>query len=399
MTDSRFNGRTAQIIASIGKPSFAAVAAAEYRQENAHRSRSSDMAKILADNSTPQVNLIKGSTIEPTPIDWLWCQWLARGKMHVLAGLPGGGKTTLGQSFAATVSSAGTWPDGSLASAGNVVIWSGEDDASDTLTPRLIAAGANMSRIFFVGQTVEKGMARSFDPGKDIEPLQQAIVSAGGASLMIIDPIVSAVIGDSHKNGEVRRSLQPLVDLAAKTGAALLGISHLSKGTQGREPVERISGSLAFAAMARVVFIAAKVPGENEDDPATRIFIRSKSNIGLDSGGYEYSLVQEELARYPGISASRVKWGSLITGSARNILAELELPPEKEAGTAKNVAKIYLTALLRDGAMTADDVKTHTTGAGLSWATVRRAQSDLGIIPRREGFAGEGKWTWALPGH
>ncbi len=399
MTDTRLNGRSARIVASIVKPSFATLAATEYRQESIHRTRFPDMTSLSDDNFAPQVNLIQGSMIAPKSMDWLWNQWLARGKMHIIAGAPGGGKTTIAQSFAAIVSSGGTWPDGSSVSAGNVVIWSGEDDPTDTLVPRLIVAGANMSRIFFVGQTIEKGKARSFNPGKDIEPLEQAIASAGGVTLMIVDPIVSAVLGDSHKNGEVRRSLQPLVDLAAKTGAALVGISHLSKGTQGREPTERITGSLAFAALARVVLIAAKLPSENADDPPARIFMRSKSNIGCDSGGYEYSLVQEDLAEYPGLSASLIKWGTPIVGSARDLLAEIEAPREREARNAKSVAMVYLTALLKDGPMSADDVKTYTTSAGLSWATVRRAQSDLGIVPIREGFSTNGQWRWALPDH
>jgi putative DNA primase/helicase len=82
--------------------------------------------------------------------------------------------------------------------------------------------------------------SRSFDPAKDIEPLRAAIVKAGGAAIVIVDPVVSAMAGDSHKNADVRRALQPLVDLCADLGAALLGIAHFSKGTAGRDPVERI---------------------------------------------------------------------------------------------------------------------------------------------------------------
>ena len=98
----------------------------------------------------PNVELVLAEAIEPTPIDWLWDGWLAKGKLQVLAGQPGTGKTTLAIALAAITSIGGVWPDGSQATAGNVVIWSGEDDPADTLVPRLIAAGADRSRIYFV---------------------------------------------------------------------------------------------------------------------------------------------------------------------------------------------------------------------------------------------------------
>lgn len=256
-----------------------------------------------------RVALLKGSDITPEPISWLWPGYLAAGKFALLGGAPSSGKTTISMSFAATITKGGLWPDGSRARPGNIIVWSGEDDPRDTLVPRLIAAGANMSRCFFVGDVLDGGKTRSFDPARDIVPLAAAIHEAGGASLIVVDPIVSAVAGDSHKNSETRRALQPLVDLAAGVGAALVGITHFSKGSAGRDPTERITGSLAFGALARVVFIAAKVPGETEDAPHKRAFMRAKSNISQDTGGFSYDLRQVDLDGYPGLSASRVEWG------------------------------------------------------------------------------------------
>ena len=129
---------------------------------------------------------------------------------------------------------------------------------------------------------------------------------------MIIDPIVSAILGDSHKNAEVRRGLQPLADLAITMGCALLGITHFSKGTAGRDPVERLTGSLAFGVLARIVFVAVKQQKENENGRTVRLFLRAKSNIGKDNGGFEYELEQAELNSHPGIVTSYVLWGSLL---------------------------------------------------------------------------------------
>lgn len=219
--------------------------------------------------------LTRVSSIKPEPIRWLWQNSLARGKMHIVAGQPGVGKSTLAMKMAATVSAGSRWMDGGVAAKGNVVIWSGEDDPADTLVPRLEASGADLSRIFFAGELTCGKERRAFDPAKDILALQAAIAAAGGASLIIIDPIVSATSADSHKNSETRRGLQPLVDMAAKLDAALLGITHFTKGSEGRSPIDRVTGSVAFGALARVVMVAARQQDDDDGKSGQRILMRA----------------------------------------------------------------------------------------------------------------------------
>jgi dihydropteroate synthase len=139
-----------------------------------------------------------------------------------------------------------------------VLIWSGEDSAEDTLVPRLLAAGADRSRIHFIGNVQYGDEIRSFDPSTDIPAMLEAAARIGDISLLIVDPVVNAIACDSHKNGEVRRALQPLVDFGEKLCCAVLGISHFSKGTKGKEPLERVTGSLAFGALARIVLATGK---------------------------------------------------------------------------------------------------------------------------------------------
>ena len=353
----------------------------------------------VAEKEPPKRTVIlkRATTIAPEAVRWLWPGWLARGKLHVIAGAPGAGKTTIALSLAATVTRGDAWPDGSRCPvSGRVVIWSGEDDPGDTLVPRLMAAEANLSHVSFVENVLENGKKRSFDPASDIEPLREAINHLGGADFLIIDPIVSAVAGDSHKNTEVRRALQPLADLASGLGAALVGITHFSKGTMGRNPVERLSGSLAFGAIARVVMVAAKK--EACQDPAAdeRVFCRAKSNVGSDTGGFTYRLIQGPLEGRADLFASSVCWGSPIEGGAREILGEAESVEAAEGDSRVN-AEDFLIGLLAEGAKTVAEVQAAAKAHCLSWRAVERAKSRLGVRAARDGFGKGGVWRWEPP--
>ncbi|MDH4229222.1 MAG: AAA family ATPase [Nitrospirota bacterium] len=344
---------------------------------------------------TPTVELLQASGIRPEPIEWFWDGWLAAGKMHVLGGAPGTGKTTLALALAAAISTGGRWPDGTAAARGAVAIWSGEDDPADTLVPRLTLAGADLDRVHLIATVREGADRRSFDPASDVEALRLRLDEIGNIRLLIVDPIVSAIAGDSHKNAEVRRGLQPLADLAAATRCAVLGITHFTKGTGGRDPVERLTGSLAFGAVARVVMVAVRRQAADESGPA-RLLVRAKSNIGPDTGGFAYELVQRELADFPGVTTSRVLWGEALAGTARDLLAEAEAPNDTGASGALKAAKAFLEDLLASGPMSPKEVRSEASGAGLSWATIRRAKEELGIRAEKCGM--RAGWIWRIPG-
>lgn len=341
------------------------------------------------------VSLIRASDVTPEPITWLWDGWLAVGKMHVFGGAPGTGKTTISMGLAATVTTGGRWPDGTRSIAGSVVIWSGEDDAADTLIPRLALSGADLSRVYFIADIREGNERRSFDPARDMEPLRRKLVDIGGVRLLIVDPVVSAIAGDSHKNAEVRRGLQPLADLAASMRCALLGITHFSKGTGGRDPVERLTGSLAFGALARVVFVAAKHQEEGEDGRTVRLFCRAKSNIGPDDGGFEYDLHQAELKTHPGIFASSVLWGEAVEGAARELLATADATGDDGEGGTLADAKRFLSDLLADGPMRAGEVFKDADQAGYSKRSIQRAANAIKVERHKDGM--RGGWSWRLP--
>lgn len=346
------------------------------------------------DVGTPQaadgVILVNGSDLTPEPVEWLWRHWLARGKFHLLAGAPGVAKTTIAMGMAATSTIGGRWPDGSRCEVGNVLVWSGEDDPADTLLPRLLAAGADRSRVFFVTGSRIDGEVTTFDPARDMVQLVAAIERIGGISLLIVDPVVSAVTGDSHKNTEVRRALQPLVDLAAATGAAVLGISHFSKGGQGADPLQRVIGSVAFGALPRIVMVAAKVKGEDGD--TARVLARSKSNIGPDDGGFEYHL--EQVEAMPGIEASRVLWGKSVDGTARELLTDPDAEESSE-GSARDTAAEFLRQMLGADTVPVKTLEAEARAAGIAWRTIRRAADALHVV-KRKGGQGAG-WYWSIP--
>jgi len=344
--------------------------------------------------ASAMVELVNGASIRPEPIDWLWDGWIAKGKFHLIGGQPGSGKTTIALGLAATITLNAAWPDGSRCSGGgNVVIWSGEDSPEDTLAPRLMASGADMRRVFFVNGVREGNVSRCFDPAKDIAALEAAIGRAGGAALVIVDPVVSAVAGDSHKNAETRRGLQPLVDLCRKIGAALIGITHFTKGTAGREPIERITGSLAFGALARIVMVAAKKSPEGNEKPPERFLARAKSNIGPDGDGFIYDLRQVDLRGHKGVIASRVEWKQAVVGSASDLLAQAEAV--KQDGGAVKEAETFLRSILAEGPVGPKEIKSAAEANGLSWASIKRAKKELGIEAHKGGF--DDGWAWNLP--
>lgn len=344
-----------------------------------------------AGSTSPLVNIICADSVTPEAISWLWNGYLARGKFHVFAGTAGTGKTTLALNLAATISKGGKFADGTGCAAASVLIWSGEDDARDTLIPRLIASGANLSNIHIISDVTHNNEARSFDPAIDMSSLLIAVGSKNltNIGLVIVDPVVNAVAGDSHKNGEVRRALAPLLDFGQRTNCAILGISHFSKGTDGRNPLERVTGSLAFGALARIVLATAKI---SEGETSKRIFCRAKSNIGLDGDGFEYDIQQTELKDHVGIFSSYAIFGKAVEGTA------LELLAEQDSENGSNDCVDFLSELLGDsGKMAVNDIFTLGVNSGFSKDQLKRAKKQLKVKTIREGFGKGSVLFWAKP--
>jgi len=326
--------------------------------------------------------------VEVKPVTWLWKDRLPLGKLVVIAGEPGLGKSRLALSVAATTSNGGHWPENEgSCEKGEVLILNFEDDSADTTVPRLMAEGANLSAIHQLLAVPDEKGRRAFDVSRDTDRLAKYLELHPKMRLVVVDPI-TACLGqtDSHKNAEVRAALHPLAEVAQRYGVCVLSISHLNKGT-GMRAIHRVVGSIAFTAAARVVYAVAR----DEEDPEgkRRLFVPVKNNIGNDHNGRSFGTEMVRIT--PEIMAPRIVWGEEVTITADEALAP---PPEEERGAMEEACQ-FLTTLLAEGPVAAEKVKKDARGAGIAAVTLKRAKRALKVKTEKTGM--RGGWEWSLP--
>ena len=211
--------------------------------------------------------------------------------------------------------------------------------------------------------------------------------------MIIIDPVV-VIVGarDSHKNAETRRGLQPLIDLCMNRKIAGIGITHFTKGTQGKNPNERVTASLAFAAVARIVIVTATMREADADPP--KVMLRAAINIGRPGGGYGYSISCSPLYENPEIEATSIKWKSPIEGNAQEILdkAEGTGPNQREVAQA---VRDWLKAFLSKGPRLYKDITTAAKNIGYSEDQLTRAKKKLNVVT--SGVREKTEWELGVP--
>ena len=337
-----------------------------------------------------QASYRRMSDIAIEPIKWLWKGRIALGKLTVIAGDPGMGKSQITASIAAIATNGGQWPDGAPATTpGSVIFLSAEDNAADTIKPRLIAAGAVVEDIYIldhIAGVVTNGRRgeRLFDLGQDLTYLEQLITKLGNVRVVVIDP-VSAYQGkvNSNNNAEIRSLLSPLSNLAAKYGVAILLITHFNK-SKDQTPISRVIGSTGLIAAARAGYA---VVGD-KDDHKVRYFVPLKNNIGNDYDGLAYRVEGVELEE--GIETSKIDW---IAGrvQARDILSETHRSTESVSDTATTFLKEYLSS----GQKPVNTLMKDAKAEGFSSGVIRRASKRLNVKKRKQGLGGS--WFWQLP--
>ncbi|MGA2609606.1 MAG: AAA family ATPase [Terriglobia bacterium] len=327
------------------------------------------------------------SSVKPELLRWLWPARIPLGKLTLLVGDPGLGKSLVTLDIAARVSTGRKFPDGAECHPGCAILLSAEDDAADTIRPRLDAAKAEVSRVHLLEAAyryTEDGMRieASFSLEQDIPALEDAIERTG-ARLVIIDPI-SAYLGnvDSHLNAEVRGLLSPLAALATRRETAVIGVTHLRKSPGAA--IYRAIGSLAFAAAARSVWGVSADP----NDKTRRLIVPVKQNLGPDVGGLAYRI---EAPTPPGIAL--VAWeGGAVTLDAESLMSGAESEDDR---SELRDAEEWIKDFLSEGPQLVPEIRRQATQAALSWTTVRRAFKGVRGVTQKTGGRGA-PWQWSL---
>lgn len=342
--------------------------------------------------------IVRASDVTPESVAWLWPGKFALGKVSMIAGSPGLGKSQVSCSVAAIVSRGNRWPvDRTSASPGTIVFLSAEDDPADTIIPRLMAAGADLDRVHLL-EAIRSGKGeRAFDLGRDLGNLDRLLRELGDVRMIVIDPI-SAYLGktDSHSNAEIRALLHPLAKLAGEHRAAAVGITHLNKGgQQTRDPtqsaLQRVTGSIAFTAAARAVWMVIRDP----DDPKRRLFLPAKNNLAEDQSGLAFKVVGRQLEN--GIRTSCVEWEKASISINLDEFLSPGADDSKRSRSTLVEASEFLGEALAGGPVTVADLKADARNAGRGWRTVEDAKASLGVVSRSTGFGKEKVWYWGFP--
>lgn len=328
----------------------------------------------------------RASDVQPIPIEWMWDQRLPLGKLVTIAGEPGLGKTRIGNYMASTASRGGWWPQNEgRCPRSEALIMNFEDDQADTTVPRLKAEGADLSLIHFLVAVPDEKGARSFDLSRDTTRLSHFLDQNPLIRLVIIDPITACMMGvDSHKNAEVRSALHPLAEVAQRHRVCVVAITHLNKGS-GMKAMHRVTGSIAFTAAARVVFLVTK--DDADPDGMKNLFIPIKNNLGNDRTGLSFRT--EVVQVTPDIMAPKIAWGDTVT-----VTADDALTPPDEGKDALKDAKEFLLGILADGPLPAEQVFEDAKDAGVGVRALKSAKLKLGVQSRKSGM--EGGWEWLL---
>jgi hypothetical protein len=345
-----------------------------------------------ADRDSPgSVSIRCAADVSAREIDWLSHGYLPKGKLTMLVGDPGVGKSFLTCDLAAAISTGRPWPTGhnTPGVGGHVLLIGCEDDPDDTVVPRLKACGADLSRIHFLEDIVETDAdGSSYETQftlENVAALQQAIHAIPGVVVVIIDPL-TAYFGqtDMNKNTDVRAALAPLMVIAMQTGVAILAVNHLTKKVEG-PAVYRSLGSIGMAAAARSVLAVVHDPNSDHE----RVLVPVKSNVAGGLCGWRYALVDQGATSQP-----ILEW----RGPASDDTAEEYM---RAAGEGRDLVLLHaldwLKQRLADGPVPTAELITEARRQEISRRTLFRAKDRLNILGGRRDHEGSTQYLWWLP--
>ena len=331
----------------------------------------------------PTAVSICADSVTPKPIRWLTPQF-PLGKYSIIVGPPGLGKSLLTIDLAARISIGAPGPGSNKPTeAGDVVIVANEDDTEDTMVPRLISAGADLSRVHFLIGISSPDMygIRPFVLG-DVGPLNSLLAGLKNPQLVIIDPLGSYC---GHVNAnydtEVRGLLMPLSELACRLCVSIIGILHFAKGTG--KAVDKTMGSVAWVATARAAWGLIRDP----EDSSNRLFLPIKCNLAKDISGLSFRIIDCD-----GDGAPRLAWSNEPeTRALDDLLAEHSTKRAPKTTEAMG----WLKSFLADGAAAQTTIMEAGGRLGYPQRTLNSAKLAIGAKSWRDGKLEA--WFWALP--
>ncbi|MDX6648156.1 MAG: putative primase/helicase [Solirubrobacteraceae bacterium] len=357
-----------------------------------------DLAKAAPDSGMPSLNgnppagrrigAVCASTITARAMTFLARPWLPLGEITLIGGEPGLGKSAQIIYYAAKASRGEL--DGDLTGQPVDVLFGGtEENQAATSIPRAIAAGADLNRIHFL-EASENGRASAFTIPDDLEQLEEQI-AATGAKLVLFDPLSAFLSGkvNSWREHDVRRALAALGQVARDHDAAFVGTAHLNKGDADKL-LQRLGGSIGFAAVARSVIAFGRDPTTTEPRSPRRIIAHAKCNVAPEAdplaASIEPATVRLEDGEVIGTSVLKINGASTVEAD--------DLLVNRDDYTQVGEAADFLRAEMEKGPVPVKQLKTRADDAGLSWRTVERAKGKVHAKARKVGTGG---WVWELP--
>lgn len=322
---------------------------------------------------TETVEIIRMSDVETQTVKWLWEPYIPFGKVTIIQGNPGEGKTTFALRLCAACTNRKPFPFMPEHEPFNVIYQTAEDGLGDTVKPRLIEAEADLSRVLVIDE--------SRQPLSLSDKRIERAIQENNARLMILDPI-QAYVGeriDMNKANEVRPIFRALADVAERTGCAIVLIGHLNK-TAGGQSAYRGLGSIDFRAAARSVLLIGRVKRE----PTVRVIIHDKSSLAPEGKPMAFCLDPVE----------GFQWIGEYDISADDLLSGTEREP---SATKTEQAENLILAMLSDsqcGELSNADIEKAAADAGISPRTVRLSKNNLGDRIGRHRIGGQ--WFYYL---
>lgn len=314
-----------------------------------------------------KLKLIKMSSVDVEDVKWIWYPYIPYGKVTIIQGDPGEGKTTFILALIGLLTNGEPLPEEENgAEPINVIYQTAEDGLGDTIKPRLLSAGADCDRVLVIDENeVELTLSD--------ERLEQAI-NQTNAKLIVLDPM-QAYLGeavDMHRANEIRPIMKRLALLAERTGCAVILVGHMNK-MQGGKSSYRGLGSIDFRAAARSVLVV----GRAKDEPTLRIVAHDKSSLAPEGKSIAFELNPETGFQWKGYCDTLVD--ELLAGN----------------GTAKSKTMLMEEELenLLTGPVSAEDVQKRATQLGISQRTLMIAKRNLGVLSEKIGD----RWFWKMP--